>query len=111
MRRPVPLAVREVPNPAPPASRGGPYAQLISPLCTCPGRGCWYVTQRLGNRSAFSGYRWTRSDYSQLVCLRCGRTWRTRASYVARVPDAPPGWHNNRPGVEGYVCPAPHGGG
>jgi len=35
-----------------------------------------------GNRSAFSGYRWTPSGYSQVRCHACGAVWRTRAAYA-----------------------------
>jgi hypothetical protein len=48
----------------------------------------WVVTMRHGNRSAFNGYRWTPSDYSELICTYCGRRWRTRANYVKHFPDA-----------------------
>lgn len=53
-------------------------------------RPSWVVTQRNGNRSAFSGYRWTPSDYSEVRCTAsgCGKRWRTRAAYVAGLPDA-----------------------
>lgn len=42
-----------------------------------------------GNASAFNGYHWTRSDWSAVVCLRphCTGTWRTKSSYVDRLPD------------------------
>lgn len=43
------------------------------------------------NRSAFSGYNRTPSEYSAIECVRqlggCGAYWRTRAAYVAEVPD------------------------
>lgn len=45
----------------------------------------WRVTTHKGNYSAFSGYRFTPSDYSQLTCKRCGTFWRTKADYVSRV--------------------------
>lgn len=45
------------------------------------------VTYR-GNYSAFNGYRFTPSDYSQLRCA-CGSTWRTNAAYVDELPDEP----------------------
>lgn len=46
------------------------------------------VVDRLCNYSAFNGYRWTPSDYSCVRCLTCGARWRTRAAYVADLPDA-----------------------
>lgn len=48
----------------------------------------WVVVHRLCNYSAFSGYRRTRSDYSAVRCLVCGRFWRTKAAYVRTLPDA-----------------------
>lgn len=47
------------------------------------------MTARKGNRSAFNGYRWTPSDYSEVRCTVCGRSWRTKAKYVDALPDAP----------------------
>jgi hypothetical protein len=55
------------------------------------------VTQRLCNHSAFNGYHYTPSDYSTVRCCQCGVHWRTKASYVRRLPDAPEGWHNCEP--------------
>lgn len=56
--------------------------------CMREHRASWVVLQRKGNRSAFNGYHWTPSDYSACRCTGCGRVWRTRAAYVARLPDA-----------------------
>lgn len=50
------------------------------------------VTQRLCNHSAFNGYQRTPSDYSTVRCCVCGNSWRTRANYVADLPDAPSHW-------------------
>ena len=47
------------------------------------------VLTRMGNYSAFNGYRWTPSDYSQVACTDCGATWRTKAAYVDTLPDRP----------------------
>ena len=71
----------------PPMSSGIP--------CACPGPArerCknWFVTARRGNRSAFNGYHWTPSRYSEVKCFTCGHRWRTMATYVERLPDAPP---------------------
>lgn len=33
-----------------------------------------------------------RSVESEVLCLRCGRIWRTQAAYVDTSPDAPAGW-------------------
>lgn len=49
----------------------------------------WVVVQRHGNASAFAGYQWTPSKYSLVRCLDCFASWRTRADYVERLPDAP----------------------
>ena len=61
--------------------------------CLREHRGHWRVYQRYCNASAFNGYHVTPSDYSGLVCLLpgCGRRWRTKAGYVAEVPDLGPG--------------------
>ena len=46
----------------------------------------WSVTQFMCNHSAFSGYRYTPSDYSAVSCSACHRCWRTKAKYVSRLP-------------------------
>jgi hypothetical protein len=46
-----------------------------------PGR-LWRVVDYKCNYSKFNGSRYTPSQYSLLHCLRCGRFWRTKASYV-----------------------------
>lgn len=60
----------------------------------------WVVTQRLCNHSAFNGYHQTPSDYSQVLCPLCPQTWRTKAAYVSKLPDAPPDWHNQMASVD-----------
>ena len=55
-----------------------------------PARRAWGVAQRRCNHSAFNGYRWTPSEYSDVVCLKCGGHGRTRADYTAILPDAEP---------------------
>ena len=49
----------------------------------------WVVTQRRSNNSAFNGYQWTPSDYSTVMCRvkGCPGLWRSKAAYVARLPD------------------------
>ncbi len=37
------------------------------------------------NYSAFSGYRKTASDYSELECKVCGHLWRSKADYVEEI--------------------------
>lgn len=50
----------------------------------------WVVLVRQANYSAFNGYRRTPSAYSAVRCTLCPRSWRTRAAYVATLPDAHP---------------------
>ncbi len=50
-------------------------------------RPAWRVVVRNGNYSAFSGGRFTPSDYSQVQCQICLITWRTKAAYVDDLPD------------------------
>ncbi len=63
------------------------------PACCCSERReplCsrrWVVRVRKANRSAFSGYHWTPSEWSEVKCLRCGALWRTRAAYVSELRD------------------------
>jgi len=47
----------------------------------------WVVTARECNYSAFNGYHWTPSAYSEVWCLDCRRHWRTRARYVIGLED------------------------
>lgn len=49
-------------------------------------RADWRVTVYKANYSAFNGGRRTPSQYSELVCLTCGRRWRTKAAYVESTP-------------------------
>jgi hypothetical protein len=59
----------------------------------CPRHGLEFlkVLQRRCNHSAFNDYHWTRSDYSTVMCfspIHCTFNLRTKASYVAGLPDA-----------------------
>lgn len=92
-----------------------------------PAQRRWVVLQRYCNYSAFSGYRYTPSDYSCLQCHVCGTVWRTKAAYVSTLPngsnlydqpphncgscahmrlrtpkDKPPGQHHN---TDTHWCP------
>lgn len=67
-----------------------------------PGR-LWRVLQRYGNCSAFNGYQCAPSDYSCLCCLKCGRVWRTKADYVARLSDIKDEERNISSGHQGHV--------
>jgi hypothetical protein len=57
--------------------------------CTCANRDAWRIVTYRGNHSAFSGYRFTPSDYSEVACHRrfggCGARWRTKAKYVEEI--------------------------
>lgn len=56
--------------------------------CRVPShRSGWVVTARQRNYSAFNGYHYTPSDYSEVRCPACPARWRTSAAYVADVPD------------------------
>lgn len=50
----------------------------------------WRVLDRHCNYSKFSGSRYTPSNYSGCLCMRCGYRWRTQADYVALMSDAKP---------------------
>ncbi len=48
----------------------------------------WVVYQRNCQHSAFNGYRWEYSDYSEVRCLTCRAIGRTKARYVDYLRDA-----------------------
>lgn len=52
------------------------------------------------NHSAFSGYHWTASDYSQVVCLKCGTYWRTKAEWLWKTKMLKKGEHPHYPDME-----------
>lgn len=58
--------------------------------CRCGRRDAWRVTAYRCNYSAFNGYHYTPSDYSEVTCSEdaggCGRRWRTKARYVEELP-------------------------
>lgn len=58
--------------------------------CLCKPRDV-VVTVRNGNYSAFNGYHFTPSDYSEVMCLKCGWRWRTKAQWVHSTPGCLPG--------------------
>lgn len=70
-----------------PKAEDGMMIKMLS-ACVCKERkkqACdrnWVVMDRKCNYSAFSGYRYTPSDYSCVECLTCGAIWRTKAKYV-----------------------------
>lgn len=47
----------------------------------------WVVIKRRGSHSAFNGYRWKASDYSEVFCVVCRALGRTKAAYVSQLPD------------------------
>jgi hypothetical protein len=56
--------------------------------CTVRGhRPGWVVAVRQANYSAFNGGHRTPSAYSLVVCETCPAAWRTKAKYVATLPD------------------------
>ena len=57
------------------------------PACRFPRghRDRWRVTVHKANYSAFNGCHRTPSAYSEVTCLDCGRSWRTKAGYVDRL--------------------------
>lgn len=59
----------------------------IKNSCVCPkGKGKLVCTMYKCNYSAFNGYRKTFSDYSQIVCRRCGAVWRSKGKFVDTLP-------------------------
>ena len=50
------------------------------------------VVTRHGNYSAFNGYHFTYSPYSEVRCWECGHPWRTKAQAVNLLPDACEVW-------------------
>lgn len=61
--------------------------------CHCPERRkpvkdrAWVVVARRCNYSAFNGWRYTPSDWSEVFCKGCHALGRTRASYVEDLPN------------------------
>jgi hypothetical protein len=45
----------------------------------------WSIRQYMSHHSAFSGYKYTPSAYSELVCNNCSVTGRTKANYVGEL--------------------------
>jgi hypothetical protein len=84
------------------ACKCGEAQEPLSAAGNRPAR-LWRVLQRHCNHSAFNGWRYTPSDYSSIACLRCGRCWRTKASYVAALPDIAETERQLCPGVAGYA--------
>ena len=65
----------------------------------------WIVIDRYCNYSAFNGGKRTRSDYSGVMCLGCGRHWRTKANYISQLEDAPAEWWNLKTGPRSGQAP------
>jgi uncharacterized protein CbrC (UPF0167 family) len=47
----------------------------------------WVVIARRCNHSAFNGYHFTPSEYSEIFCPRCRAMGRTKAKYVSQLQD------------------------
>lgn len=66
------------------------YSPYGGPRCGCGSREHWRVAMYRCNYSAFNGYHYTPSDYSEIICERaeggCGARWRTKAKYVETLP-------------------------
>lgn len=50
--------------------------------------GAWIVVVRRANYSAFNGSRRTPSAYSEIRCLECGASWRSKGQFVRELRDA-----------------------
>lgn len=61
--------------------------------CRCPERKepwdsrRWRVSKRKYHESSRDYYQKTPSDWSTVICLRCGASGRTKAGYVDRLSD------------------------
>ncbi|MHA1280592.1 MAG: hypothetical protein ACTSQ8_25835 [Candidatus Helarchaeota archaeon] len=59
--------------------------------CTCipRDRSGWVVQMRNCNYSYFESPKGLKhfSEYSAVLCKKCGGTWRTKAKYVNELPD------------------------
>ena len=53
-------------------------------ICWQDHRALWVVTLR----HVFASRKTLASAYSRVRCDACDRTWRTRAAYVEKLPDA-----------------------
>lgn len=65
---------------------------MRGPICPKCGSRRVKVVQRMCNHSAFNGYRYTPSDYSEVRCQECEWPWRTKAKYVSSIGDDPEAW-------------------
>lgn len=68
---------------------GGKVSKGI--VCRCPQSELpidareWIIEQYQSSQSAFNGYRYCASDYSEISCSECNASWRTKANYVAHL--------------------------
>jgi hypothetical protein len=67
---------------------GACTAKASNDVPTPPGYHRHVVLVRHGNYSAFNGYHFQPSAYSHIRCMVTGLHWRTKAGYVALLPDA-----------------------
>lgn len=70
-----------------------PKQTTVMNACSCPeslkrrpSDRNWGVSDYHCNHSAFNGYHSTSSDYSQVHCLNCRATWRSKGKYVEALP-------------------------
>lgn len=56
--------------------------------CKPPDRANWVIVQYKCNHSAFNGWRYTPSAYSEIRCMKCRGLWRTKAKYVKTLKHA-----------------------
>lgn len=65
--------------------------------CRTHPRTSWRVAVLRGNYSAFNGYRFTPSAWSEVVCVECGARWRTTAAYVDTLGPLPADFYERGP--------------
>lgn len=61
------------------------------------------IVHRNHNHSAFNGYHRTWSEYTGVVCINCGRSWRTKAAWLWRTPMLKKGELRDWPDLEACV--------
>lgn len=64
----------------------------------------WRVRVRNWNNSAFTRRGGEYSRYSQVTCLRCGRIWRTMATYVMQLADIADDEREISCGIDGHAA-------
>jgi len=59
--------------------------KIMACKCKPKDKSNWEIWQYKCNYSAFSGYNYTPSDYSLIMCKKCSSVWRTKADYVSTL--------------------------